>query len=181
MTIHYAKILNELGQCEVGIGSNFKFYESIGMTQLDVEQSDIDNNWYLKELCPHKSKEDKEREKHERILKLSVTKSDFFDATIKAFGLDDTDLLPIVSNIIAQVEVPEVMKKIAINNFKNAKDFYRNHEIFNVLAGKPIVINEQLTITITSEQFDKYFDKASQHDADAYKELLPEVENNNEL
>lgn len=110
---------------------------------------------------------------HERIQKLSVTKSDFFDATIKAFGLDDTDLLPIVTDIIAQVEVPEVMKKIALNNFKNAKDFYRNHEIFNVLAGKPILIDEQLIITITSEQFDRYFDKASQHDPEAYKELLP--------
>lgn len=127
------------------------------------------------------TKEEREEQEQERIQELSVTKSDFFDATIKAFGLDDTDLLPIISNIIAQVEVPEVMKKIAINNFKNAKDFYRNHEIFNVLAGKPIVINEQLTITITSEQFDRYFDKASRYDPDAYKELLPEVENNNEL
>jgi len=134
------------------------------------------------ELMTLEEAEVREKEKkHERISKLSVTKSDFFDATIKAFGLDDSDLLPIVANIIAQVPVDDTMKKIALNNFKNAKDFYRNHEIFNVIAGQPIVVNDDLTITITSEQFDRYFDKASQHDPDAYKELLPEVENNNEL
>lgn len=137
-----------------------------------------------------------EAKERERIQGLAVTKSDFFDATIKAFNLDSNDLLPIVANVVAQIEVPDVQKKIALNNYQNAKDFYRRHEIFNVLAGMPLVINGELTITITAEQFDRYFDRASKHDPDAYQELLPQTnteekeqelltttteENNNEL
>lgn len=140
------------------------------MAYTSIEETDTA---YIYHNGSYFTQEELARLEHERIQKLSVTKSDFFDATIKAFGLDDTDLLPIVASIIAQVEVPEVMKKIALNNFKNAKDFYRNHEIFNIIAGQPIVVNDDLTITITSEQFDRYFDKASQHDPEAYKELLP--------
>ena len=61
--IKYAKVINqETGLCEVGIGTNAEFYKSIGMIEFDVEQSDIDGNWYLKELCPHKSDEQKLQE-----------------------------------------------------------------------------------------------------------------------
>ena len=58
--IKYAKVINEqTGLCEVGTGTNSKFYQSIGMTKLDVQQSDIDNNWYLTEKCPMKTDEEK--------------------------------------------------------------------------------------------------------------------------
>ena len=63
----YAKITNqETGLCEVGTGTNSSFYQSIGMISLDVQQSDIDNNWYLSEKCPMKTDEEKEREERER-------------------------------------------------------------------------------------------------------------------
>ena len=65
--IKYAKIINEeIGLCEVGVGTNTEFYQSIGMEQLDVQQSDIDNAWYLSEKCPMKTDEEKEREEKER-------------------------------------------------------------------------------------------------------------------
>ena len=58
--IKYAKVINEqTGLCEVGTGTNSKFYQSIGMTKLDVQQSDIDNAWYLSEKCPMKTDEEK--------------------------------------------------------------------------------------------------------------------------
>lgn len=64
--IKYVKIVNEeTGLVEVGLGTNASFYQSIGMTQLDVQQSDIDNNWYLAEKCPMKTDEEKEREERE--------------------------------------------------------------------------------------------------------------------
>jgi len=64
--IKYAKIINEeTGLCSVGTGSNIDFYKLMGMVELDVEQSDVDNNWYLKEKCPHKSEEEKLREAKE--------------------------------------------------------------------------------------------------------------------
>ena len=58
--IKLAKIINEqTGLCEVGVGTNIQFYNSIGMSELDVSQSDIDNCWYLSEKCPQKSEEQK--------------------------------------------------------------------------------------------------------------------------
>ena len=48
----YAKIINEeTKQCEVGLGTNTKFYESIGMTEMDVEQA-YNGSWYLSGYAP---------------------------------------------------------------------------------------------------------------------------------
>ena len=64
--IKYSKVIdNVTGLCEVGLGTNTEFYKSIGMTEQDVEQSDIDFNWYLKDKCPHKSDEQKLQEAKE--------------------------------------------------------------------------------------------------------------------
>lgn len=50
----YAKIINKkTKQCEVGLGINVKFYRSIGMIEMDVEQS-YDGNYYIKGYCPKK-------------------------------------------------------------------------------------------------------------------------------
>lgn len=50
----YAKIINEeTKQCEVGIGTNTAFYESIGMTDMEVEQG-YDGAWYVKGYAPSK-------------------------------------------------------------------------------------------------------------------------------
>lgn len=185
--IKYAKVTNkETGLCEVGLGSNGKFYQSIGMAQLDVQQSDVDNNWYLTELCPMKTNKQKAQEERERIKELSMTRSDFFDATIKAFGADESDFLPIIENILAQIPNTfqimedvsnEVAVKIALNNYKNAAGFYRKHPLFTILSNVPIQISEALTITVTPEQWDKFFDETDKKNPDAYKELLPKDEN----
>lgn len=50
----YAKIENEITkECSVGLGSNTAFYESIGMTEMDVEQA-YDGKWYVKGYAPEK-------------------------------------------------------------------------------------------------------------------------------
>ena len=50
----YAKIINEETKaCEVGLGTNFAFYKSIGMTQQDVEQS-WTGEWYIEGYAPSK-------------------------------------------------------------------------------------------------------------------------------
>ena len=77
--IKYAKVTNnETGLCEVGLGTNVKFYQSVGMTELDVEQSDIDNGWYLAEKCPHKSEEQKLQEAKESKYKENEAIRDAF-------------------------------------------------------------------------------------------------------
>ena len=53
----YAKVINEETKlCEVGLGTNAKFYQSIGMTKQDVEQA-FDGNWYLAGYAPEKPTE----------------------------------------------------------------------------------------------------------------------------
>ena len=58
--LKYAKIINEETKlCEVGIGTNTKFYQSIGMTEMDVEQA-YNGSWYLKGYAPEKPAPTKE-------------------------------------------------------------------------------------------------------------------------
>lgn len=78
--LKYAKITDEqTGLCEVGIGTNTEFYQSIGMTEQDVCQSSVDGNWYLSEKCPQKTYEqllleekNKKHEENTRLAKLAV-------------------------------------------------------------------------------------------------------------
>lgn len=50
----YAKIENETTkECSVGLGTNTAFYESIGMSEMDVEQG-YDGKWYLAGRAPEK-------------------------------------------------------------------------------------------------------------------------------
>lgn len=50
----YAKIINEETKaCEVGVGTNTAFYQSIGMTEMEVEQA-YDGSWYLVGFTPEK-------------------------------------------------------------------------------------------------------------------------------
>lgn len=60
--LKYARIVNEETKaCEVGTGTNTAFYQSIGMTEMDVEQA-YDGSWYLKGYAPEKPTEQKEAE-----------------------------------------------------------------------------------------------------------------------
>ena len=53
----YAKIFNEETKSVlVGLGSNAKYYESIGMTEMDVEEA-YDGNWYVAGYAPQKPQE----------------------------------------------------------------------------------------------------------------------------
>ena len=58
----YAKITNEETKLvSVGLGTNTKFYKSIGMSEMDVEQA-YDGQWYLAGYAPQKPQEVKEQE-----------------------------------------------------------------------------------------------------------------------
>ena len=48
----YAKIINEeTKECEVGLGTNSAFYESVGMTETEVEQA-YNGNWFVAGYAP---------------------------------------------------------------------------------------------------------------------------------
>ena len=124
-------------------------------------------------------KEQEEKEK-QRILSLYMTRSDFFDGTIKAFGADSTDLLGIIEQVLETLPITPIEKKISINNFENALNFYRKHPLFTMLSNVPIPIAQNTTVIITPEQWDRFFDETDKKNPDAYKALLPPQEEEEE-
>lgn len=53
----FAKIIDDKTKiCEVGIGTNTSFYQSIGMEEIEVEQA-YDGTWYVAGYAPAKPQE----------------------------------------------------------------------------------------------------------------------------
>ena len=89
------------------------------------------------------TEEEKEEQEHERIQALSMTRSDFFDGMIMAFGLDSKELRVIVENVLGQINITPVQIRVALNNYDNALNFYRKHTLFlrhSVLSFLPDVL-----------------------------------------
>lgn len=64
--IKYAKIIDEsTKQCEVGLGTNTEFYQSIGMTEMDVEQA-YNRCWYVTGYAPEEPEPTKEEQSEKR-------------------------------------------------------------------------------------------------------------------
>lgn len=64
--LKYAKIINEETKlCEVGLGTNSAFYQSIGMKEMEVEQ-DYAGNWYLAGYAPAKPEPTKKEQQKAR-------------------------------------------------------------------------------------------------------------------
>ena len=61
----------------VGLGSDSEYYTSIGMELMDVEQSDIDDQWYVAGYAPMKTDEQKQKEAVEAAYKA-------FDSNVEA-------------------------------------------------------------------------------------------------
>ena len=157
--LKYAKIIDDnTGLCEVGTGTNIEFYESIGMSQMDVEQSEKDNQWYLSEKCPHYTPEEKEAIERTRLDALYMTRSDFFDGMIMAFGLDSKELRVIVENVLGSINVTPVQIRVALNNYDNALNFYRKHTLFTLINNVQIPISETMYLLFTNDIWDKFFD-----------------------
>lgn len=80
--IKYAKIIDETTkQCQVGTGTNVKFYQSIGMTEIDVEQA-YNGQWYVKGYAP--AQPDKELQADVRAKRNAL-----LDATDKYVSIPD--------------------------------------------------------------------------------------------
>lgn len=62
----YAKVINEETKlCEVGLGTNSAFYQSIGMTEMEVELG-YDGSWYVKGYAPAKPAPTREEQQKAR-------------------------------------------------------------------------------------------------------------------
>lgn len=157
--IKYAKILDgATGKVQVGLEANTDFYKSIGMTEMDVLQSDINNDWYLAEKCPMKSDEQKAQEEKERIAMLSLTRGDVFRGLLQAKQITRTQIRAMIEN---NETLSILEKEMALIDFDEALNFYRGNALINVVGQ---------ALGITSEQLDKFFE------TNDYMVLLPPVE-----
>ena len=67
--IRYAMIDDEATKrVTYGLGTDTEFYQSIGMTEMEIEQSDVDGLWYVSGYAPMKSEEEKQLEEQQRLL-----------------------------------------------------------------------------------------------------------------
>lgn len=164
--IKYAKILNEeTGLCQVGEDTNIQFYQSIGMVEMDVQQSDIDGYWYLAEKCPMKTDEEKEIEEKERIAKLTCTKR-VFALMLQELGITYTML----KQLIATNEQAQLEWDLCI-------ELERGNPLLDIMA---------MQLGITSEQLDGLFMYANgEITIEQFREMYiipqPDVDNSEEV
>lgn len=113
--LKYAKIVNEeTKQCDVGIGTDIEFYESIGMTEMDVEQA-WDGSWYLTGYAPEKPAPTKEEVAQTRR-QLYIEHKDPITCQIQALK-DEEQTEEIIAEIEAlKVERAEIVAKIKEEN-----------------------------------------------------------------
>jgi hypothetical protein len=104
------------------------------------------------------TEEEKEEQEKARIQELSMTRSDFFDGMIMAFGLGQVELRAIIENILNSINITPVEIKVALNNFDNALNFYRKHTLFTLLNNVEIPVSDDMVLVFTSDIWDKFFD-----------------------
>lgn len=117
--------------------------------------------------------EKQEAKEKARIQELFMTRSDFFDGTIQAWGVGQDELLILIQNLLATLPIEDVKKLMAINNFKNALNFYRKHDLFKMLVGVPIQLAENVQLVIEDEYLDKFFDEVDKGNKETAWQYLP--------
>ena len=148
--IKYAKIVDEItGLCDVGMGTNTDFYKSVGMTQMDVQQSDIDKNWYLTVKCPMKTEEEKAQEEARRIAMLSLTRGDVFRAILKYKGITKAEIKSYIEAMPISTDEEKLKKELALIDFEDALNFYR---------GNPLIDTIGTALGCTKEELDYLFE-----------------------
>lgn len=120
------------------------------------------------------TEEEIQEQKRERIQELYMTRSDFFDGTIMAWGIGQDELLVLVQGLLATLPIEDVKKLIAINNFKNALNFYRKHDLFKMLVNIPIQLTETIQVILTDESLDKFFDEVNKGNKAIAWQYLPQ-------
>ena len=170
-------ICEEREALELSLKANgFSDYEILS-TELDIDNNtdnryifDLDKKEWI--LNPNYEKEQEAKER-ERIQELFMTRSDFFDGTIQAWGVGQDELLILVQGLLATLPLEDVKKLIARNNFKNALNFYRKHDLFKMLVNTPIPLGENIQVVITDKHLDRFFDEVDKGNKETAWQYLP--------
>ena len=137
--------------------------------EYDVNETGIVDLRQTKEYLEKQAQKERER-----IQELFMTRSDFFDGTIDAWGVGEDELLFLVQRMLTGLPLEAKQKLKAINNFKNALNFYRKHDLFKMLIGIPIQLTETTQVIITEESLDKYFDEVAKGNKATAWQYLPQ-------
>lgn len=169
-------IIQGCGEAKL-VGENVINYEVDEKFYQEFQQNPDKYIWDGLQVVENPNYEQEQAQKeHERIQELFMTRSDFFDGTILAWGVGQKELLVLIETLLATLPMEDVKKLVAINNFENALNFYRKHDLFKMLTNIPIPLTETLQVTITDEQWDRFFDETDKDNKEAYKELpAPEL------
>lgn len=154
--IKLAKLNEDKKTVTVALGNDIQYYRSLGFDYLDVQQSDIDGNWYLTEFCPMKTDEQKEQEEKERVAKLYLTGADVERGIYQTKGMDFEDIIALVTQL-----QPEGLDIKALKIELKANNFYR---------GNPYVSAIGALLGFTEEQLNLFFEDGN------YEHLLPKEE-----
>ena len=125
------------------------------MVYTSIEETDIEYQLYD---GAYLTVEEIAQKEQERIQALSMTRSDFFDGMIMAFGLDSKELRTIVENVLGSINITPVQIRVALNNYDNALNFYRKHTLFTLINNVQIPISETMYLLFTNDIWDKFFD-----------------------
>ena len=97
----YAKIVNQDTKlCEVGLGTDLEFYQSIGFTEMEVELS-YDGGWYVLGYTPQKPLELYKQEKLNELKTLKDEKLSEFSYQDKIYQIDESSKTNINGKISA--------------------------------------------------------------------------------
>lgn len=141
----------------------------------EFEQNPAMYMWDGSEVVENPNYEQEQAQKErERIQELFMTRSDFFDGTIMAWGVDEAALLPLIESMVNSMPLDDRLKLKAMNNFKNALNFYRKHDLFNLLVNIPLQLSESVQVIITNEHLDKFFDEVAKGNKDSAWQYLPQ-------
>ena len=141
------------------------------MNYTSIEETDVNYIFYNKQYVTEA--EFIEHEKA-RIQELFMTRSDFFDGTIDAWGIGEDELLFVVQRMLMGLPLDNASKLKAINNFKNALNFYRKHTLFALLVNAPIQLTENIQVVITEEHLDNFFKEVANGNKDTAWKYLPQ-------
>lgn len=148
-----------------------EYLKALGAIYTSIEETDIEYIFYNGQYL---TEEEIALQEHDRIQELFMTRSDFFDGTIMAWGADEDMLKPLIITMVNSLPLDDRLKLKALNNFKNALNFYRKHALFNMLVNTPIQLTETTQIIMTDEGLDKYFDEVAKGNKDTAWKYLPQ-------
>lgn len=149
-TIYIEKIENH----KIGNRTPFaNIANSLGWTitrdESEIEQSDIDFNWYEKGHAPMKTDEQKEQEEKERIAMLKLTRGDVFRALLLAKGVTREQIKAQLEAMPMTTQEEQIKRELALIDFDEALDFYRGNSLIDTVG---------LGLGITKEQLDEFFE-----------------------